>query len=38
MKHKICPHCGASLDPEERCDCQRNDAAIDQTEIIPESK
>lgn len=21
-KHRICEHCGATLDPEERCDCQ----------------
>ena len=20
--YKICPHCGASLDPDERCYCQ----------------
>lgn len=22
MYYKICPHCGAHLDPGERCDCQ----------------
>lgn len=21
MKHRICPDCGARLDPEERCSC-----------------
>lgn len=24
--YKECPYCGASLDPEEKCDC-RNDSA-----------
>jgi hypothetical protein len=24
-KHRICEHCGATLDPEERCDCQEKD-------------
>lgn len=23
MQYKICPDCGAHLDPGERCDCQR---------------
>lgn len=22
MGYRICPYCGASLDPGERCDCQ----------------
>ena len=22
MYYRICPHCGAHLDPGERCDCQ----------------
>lgn len=22
MYYTVCPHCGASLDPGERCDCQ----------------
>lgn len=22
MGYKICPYCGASLDPGEKCDCQ----------------
>ena len=21
-QYKTCPHCGAHLDPDERCDCQ----------------
>ena len=23
MGYKICPYCGAALDPEEKCDCQK---------------
>ena len=23
MGYRICPECGAHLDPDERCDCQR---------------
>lgn len=23
---RVCPHCGASLDPEEVCDCMKNGA------------
>ena len=23
MGKRICPHCGAHLDPEEHCDCLR---------------
>ena len=22
MGYKICPYCGATLDPEEKCDCR----------------
>lgn len=22
MMYRICPHCGAALDPGERCDCR----------------
>ncbi len=25
MKYIICPCCGATLDPGERCDCERDD-------------
>ena len=31
MGYKICPHCGAYLDPDEKCDC-RDDAAAAQQE------
>ena len=24
MPYRICPNCGAALDPGERCDCQSN--------------
>lgn len=24
MYYTVCPHCGASLDPGERCDCQQH--------------
>ncbi len=34
MVYKKCPYCGASLDPNERCDCQnkKNGAAPQETE------
>lgn len=22
MMYRVCPHCGANLDPNEKCDCQ----------------
>lgn len=25
-EYRICPDCGASLDPSERCDCEKNSA------------
>ena len=25
--YKICPYCGAALDPGERCDCGQNETA-----------
>lgn len=25
MGERICPYCGAHLDPEERCDCQEEE-------------
>lgn len=30
MNPKICPHCGAYLDPEEKCDCQDTIATLQQ--------
>ena len=26
MFYRVCPDCGAHLDPGERCDCQRDGA------------
>lgn len=34
MRPKICPHCGAYLDPGEKCDCQ-DVAATPQHEYEP---
>lgn len=31
--YRICPHCGSSLDPGERCDCQDKETAPDATNI-----
>lgn len=28
--YRTCPHCGANLDPGERCDCQREPGANSQ--------
>ena len=25
MVYRTCPYCGASLDPEEKCDCRDNE-------------
>jgi len=25
MAYKICPYCGANLDPDEKCDCREED-------------
>lgn len=34
MRFRICPDCGSSLDPGERCDCQDiEEAAPDATNI-----
>ena len=27
MVYRVCPDCGASLDPAERCDCQNEEKA-----------
>lgn len=27
--YRICPDCGAYLDPDERCDCQDEETALD---------
>lgn len=24
--YRVCQNCGASLDPDEKCDCEKNDA------------
>lgn len=31
--YKLCPRCGAALDPGERCDCQDKETAPDATNI-----
>ena len=31
--YRICPNCGSSLDPGERCDCQDEETAPDATNI-----
>ncbi len=30
MRCKICPYCGANLDPGEKCDCQDNTVTLQQ--------
>lgn len=30
--YDICPHCGAYLDPDEKCDCQKQKAS---PEVMP---
>ena len=32
MFYKECPVCGASLDPGEKCDCERKEACTEATE------
>lgn len=29
MQERICPYCGAHLDPGEKCDCQVNEKKTD---------
>lgn len=33
MGYKVCPYCGANLDPGERCDC-RDEVATSQQENV----
>lgn len=35
MGYKICPYCGAYLDPGEQCDCREEDIAVPQDEKEP---
>ena len=35
MGYKICPYCGAYLDPGEQCDCREEDIATSQDEKEP---
>ena len=37
MGFKICPYCGAHLDPGEECDCRRGEE-IDRTETDDDKK
>lgn len=36
MGYKICPYCGAHLDPGERCDCQDEENATSQRKEGPD--
>lgn len=31
MGYKTCPYCGANLDPDEQCDCQKEKTALPPT-------
>lgn len=33
LYYRTCPYCGANLDPGEGCDCQKEEAAPDATNI-----
>lgn len=37
MGYKICPYCGAHLDPGEPCDCQDEEIATSQQEKGPDA-
>ncbi|MBD5461484.1 MAG: hypothetical protein HDR24_00255 [Lachnospiraceae bacterium] len=37
MGAKICPYCGAYLDPDEKCDCRDEDIATSQNEKDPDA-
>lgn len=28
MKFRICPNCGAHLDPDEKCDCDKEEREV----------
>lgn len=36
MGYKICPYCGAALDPEEKCDCREE--TEDPCAAVPQQK
>ena len=36
--YRVCPFCGANLDPGERCDCQDHAKEQEQQEIRNDSK
>lgn len=41
MGERICPYCGAYLDPEEKCECREQEkgpAAADQSNAGPSKK
>jgi hypothetical protein len=38
MTYQTCPHCGANLDPEEKCNCQEEEAdTAAQQKISPDA-
>lgn len=38
MLYKVCPICGCSLDPDEKCECQKKKDAPDRTGTPVERK
>lgn len=36
--YRTCPHCGANLDPGERCDCRGNEKTARGAENTPDGK